>query len=484
MTEIADTKGTAYLQGLIGFNYLAKEVSALSKPMKILKDYLKDKVGQRKTLYLKFNDGELEEAIKGVYQIKINPSDKNFLNDLRDVLEDKGEVVDRQKTKPGQTITFKSGFQLYLSGRTLSNVIDESGNPVSAKKPTNDQQEDGFIINLKEGSLFSHLKINNKIGFEFSKDWYSSFTKSFDAFTSKIIKKSSLSEYEFYRDSDNKKLEMLNQITDPEILPSAKDNWNPSDLWCVKISEKNRLAKAIGKLHSERIKNNNVSIERINKFIETEFNKMNLIGVSLKQVTGNSAKVEKITKDAKYINSVKFLKYGPKMDFDVTKSYFDVNVKMSCLKNDTLDYFFRFRPRGSSSALTQNGEGRLEGSGPADGAVDKKNVISAMFPGADNITKVDIGKSKTIKQAVDAIAKKDKTYKSLQTWLSKGIFKFVNISNLDKTTDAQSIKRGLLNLNYVYLFDTYRDQKELYKKFYLSSKKVNEFSSIHYKIYG
>lgn len=484
MTEIADIKGTSYAQGKLALDYLSKASTTLAKPMKLLEAYLKDKVVKRKTLHLKFNDGELEEVTKGIYQIKINPSDKNFLNDLRDVLEDKGENIDKHKTKPGQTITFTSGFQLYLSGRTLSNVIDETGNPISAKKPTNDQQEDGFIINLKEESLLPHMKINSKIGFEFNKDWYHSFEKSFKAFTDKIIKKSKLGDYEYYRDSDKKKLKMLNQITDTKILPSAKDNWNPSDLWCVKKNEKDRLAKTIDKLYSERIKNSNVSIERINKFIETEFKKMNLIGVSLKQVTGSSARVDKITKDAKYINSVKFLRYGPKMDFDVTKSYFDVNVKMSCLKNDTLDYFFRFRPRGSSSALTQNGEGRLEGSGPADGAVDKKNVISVMFPGADNITKVDIGKSKTINQAVDAIATKDKTYKSLQTWLTKGIFKFVNISNLDKTTDTQSIRRGLLNLNYVYLFDTYKDQKELYKKFYLSSKKVNEFSSIHYKISG
>ena len=481
MAEIADTKGTAYLQGLSGFNYLAKEISSLSKPMKILKDYLKDKIGQRKTLHLKFNDGELEEVIKGVYQIKINPSDKNFLNDLRDVLEDKGEVVDRQKTKPGQTITFKSGFQLYLSGRTLSNVFDESGNPLAKTSPKTEQQEDGFLINLKEGQMLKHLVINKKIGFNFDKDWYNSFLKSYEGFTSNIISESNLGDYDFYRDSDKGKLELLNNITDTKILPAAKDNWNPSDIWCIKKSEISRLKKEIDTLYKQ-LQNKNVSIERLNKFIEVELKKKNLIGVSLKQVTTNKAKVEKITKDAKYIDSVKFKKYGTKMNFDVTKSYFDVNVKMQCLKNTELDYFFRFRPRGSSSALTQNAEGRLEGSGPADGAVDKKNLISVLFPGADNITKADIGKAKTIQDALDNIIKKDKSYNNLHKWVKKGSYKFVNINGLKNTTDVQSIKRGLLNLNYVYLIDSYSDQKALFKKFYLSSKKVNEFSSIHYKI--
>ena len=185
--EQIDKTGTAYLQGIQGLNYLGK-MSGFKKPMNILKSYLKSN-GKRKTLYLKFDEGKIDEVLKGVYQIKINPSDKNFLNDLRDELEDNGEDIDKAKTKPGQTITFKSGFQLYLSGRTLSNVIDESGNSVAAKKPTNDQQEDGFIINLKEGKMLENFQINKKIGFQFGKDWYNSFTRSFAGFTSKIISK-------------------------------------------------------------------------------------------------------------------------------------------------------------------------------------------------------------------------------------------------------------------------------------------------------
>ena len=241
--EQLDKKGTAYLQGIQGLDYLGK-MSGYKKPMNILKSYLKSD-GKRKTLYLKFDEGKIDEVVKGVYQIKINPSDKNFLNDLRDELEAKGEDIDKAKTKPGQTITFKSGFQLYLSGRPLRNVIDESGEPVAANTPTNNQQEDGFILNLKAGKMLEQSVISNKIGFQFGKDWYGSFTKSFAGFTSKIIQKKDLSKYEFYRDSDPKKLDMLNDITDPDILPSSKDNWNPADVWAVKISKKGDLEKKL-----------------------------------------------------------------------------------------------------------------------------------------------------------------------------------------------------------------------------------------------
>ena len=173
------------------------------------------------------------------------------------------------------------------------------------------------------------------------------------------------------------------------------------------------------------------------------------------------------------------------MDYDVLKTYFDIHVKMSCIKNDSLDYLFRFRPRAASDAKTNNGEGRLSGSGPADGAIDKKNVLSVLLPNADDITSEKYGKSKTINEALNfLVASNKKKYEGLQKWVNKGSYKFLKISNLDKKADDKDIRRGLLNLNYAYLIDTYKDQKELYKKFYLAAKKVNEFSSIHYKISG
>ena len=87
------------------------------------------------------------------------------------------------------------------------------------------------------------------------------------------------------------------------------------------------------------------------------------------------------------------------------------------------------------------------GSGPADGAIDKKNVLSVLLPNADNITKEKYGKSKTILEALDFLVK-SKKYKGLQTWVNKGSYKFLKISNLDKKADDKDIRRGLLNLNY------------------------------------
>jgi len=471
-----ENKGTAYLQGIKGLDYLAKINVNLSKPMNVLKKFLSGNP-LRKSLYLTFNDGE-PKITKGVYQIKVNPKNETFLNSLRDELSKEKQIVDTINTVQGQIITFKSGFQLYASGKKLGNVIGEDGKAVAATNPKISQQEDGFIFNLKAGKLLPHMEINKKVGFNFGEDWYNSYKASFNGFIKEIIPQAQLKNYEFYRDSDNKKLELLNQITDTEILPSAKDNWNPSDVWCVKINQKDRLQKEVKVLYDKAI-NDKVSIEKLNKFIEVEFKKQNLIGVSLKQVTTSSATVATITKDAKYVDSVKFLGFGEIFKFDVTKTYFDINVKMVCLKLDKLDYMFRFRPRGSSSAVTQNAEGKPPKQGPFDGAVDKANVISVFFPGADNIAKVNIGKSKSIEEAILNL---DNQYADFKKWTSKKNHKFVSLINLENKANEQEIRRGLLNTYYSYLIDVYKDHKELFKRFYLASKKVNEFSSIHYKI--
>ena len=86
--------------------------------------------------------------------------------------------------------------------------------------------------------MLENLKFNKKIGFHLVKIGMVHLTKSFDLQV-KIIKKTDLRKNsEFYRDSDKKKLEMLNQITDSTILPSSKITGTPSDVWAVKKDEK------------------------------------------------------------------------------------------------------------------------------------------------------------------------------------------------------------------------------------------------------
>jgi len=489
-----EDQGMSYYQGSFGLNYLADNVPSMKSFMKSLIKNLDEST--RKNLYLTFQDGELfKPSDPAKYQIKIirgNQEGQKLLRNVQNFLLENGDVL-LTKRPNGKYANFKSGLQLYISGGRLKNVMGENGKPIASAAPKTDQQEDGFIINLKKGELLEHSKINNQIGFNLSEDWYNSYKRSFAAFTTganKIIPQSKLKEYEFYRDSDDAHLPpFLKQITDPAILPSAKDNWNPADVWCVRKSCATHLKETIGKFYDEA-KQPNISIEQLNKFVETEFKKGNLIGVSLKQVTGQQATCERIENDAKYRDGVEYCGPASKFSFNAAGTYFEIGVKMSCLKKDNIHYKFKFRPRSSAKQLTLSGEGLPAGRGTFDGAIDKKFVIAKYFPKADDIACIlsdkEIAEAQTIAAAASLIAEKhpqNKQYAGYAKWLETPEHKFVVLCNTEtKQKETHTIRRGLLNTYYAYLIDTYKDHQELFKDFYLSAKKVNEFSSIHYKI--
>src|SRR6056300_848704 len=133
--------GISYFQGKKGLDHLAKEVPVFKGAMAILNNS-----DRRKTLYLEFKDGKLYSRPR----IKINPKDTEYAELLVGQLttKSKGSIKLDPSTTPGDTYVLSVGgqfFRLYLSGRTLSNVIGEDGKAVDAKKPTTAQQEDGCM---------------------------------------------------------------------------------------------------------------------------------------------------------------------------------------------------------------------------------------------------------------------------------------------------------------------------------------------------
>ena len=74
------------------------------------------------------------------------------------------------------------------------------------------------------------------------------------------------------------------------------------------------------------------------------------------------------------------------MEFDVLQTYFDINVKMSCIKNNTLDYLLDLDLEDPSSGQQQIMEKVVYlVQDQNDGAIDKKNVLSVLLPNADDI---------------------------------------------------------------------------------------------------
>ena len=62
-------------------------------------------------------------------------------------------------------------------------------------------------------------------------------------------------------------------------------------------------------------------------------------------------------------------------------------------------------------------------------------------------------------------------------------FALLNVNGLDDSLGEYEIRRSMVLLYYIFRFETTGNQPQLFKDFYLSAKKMNEFSSVHWKVY-
>lgn len=330
---------------------------------------------------------------------------------------------------------------------------------------------------LESAKLQSKQNINKAIGFSFGEDWHNSFERSFKGISDKIMNPSTMKQYNFYRDSDSKKPIFLNQLTDEQILPDKKDNWNPSDLWAVKKASESKLKVEVDKLYKAVSKDND--IEKLNDFIFKKFKAKEIIGISLKQVTKPMATIQKVQTDAKYMNSLRYDGIIEKFKFDCGNSYFDILLKMKVFKK-TVEYRFRFRPRGASGQVKTYGEGQPVEQKTFDGAISS-DVVDKEFK--DTRTFEGLALKLKTKTNVISTLKTSNLNKDFVEFVEKDKFKLVKVSGLEDKLSDYEIKRGIVLLYYIYKFEISTNKQRLFKSFYLAAKKLNEFSSIHFKVF-
>ena len=456
-----------YYQGDYGFKTILKRYPIFKSFVSVLS---KDK----SNLYLELDDTKMGNTPK----IKTIADVKEYDRILNLLTKVKGAKF-KEKSK-GNEYDISLGnliWRFYRSGGRLQNVFDEKGNAKTASKPTIPQQEDGVRYLLESAKLQSKMNINKAVGFNFGQDWHDSFEKSFNGISKEIMNPTTMKSYNFYRDSNPNKPKFLNQLTDESILPDKKDNWNPSDIWAVKRSSEIKLAKEVDKLHKDVSKDND--IEKLNDYIFKKFKSKEIIGISLKQVTASKATVKKIQTDAKFMNSLKYDGILKKFEFNASNSYFDILFKMKVFKK-TVNYRFRFRPRGASGQVKTFGEGQPVEQKTFDGAVSSDIVVSEfkdVRTFENNVLKV-----KT-KNNVLTTLKTSNLNEDFVDFVIDDKFKFVKISELEDKLSDYEIKRAIVLLYYIYNFETANNKQRVFKRFYLAAKKMNEFSSIHYKVF-
>ena len=456
-----------YYQGDFGFKTILKRYPNFKSFVSVLK---KDK----SNLYLETNDG----IMSNIPLVKTIADPKEF-NRVLDVLTKVKTAKFNVKTRDN-IVDVTMGpltWRYYRSGGRLQNVFDEKGNAKTASKPTISQQEDGVRYLLESAKLQSKQNINKAIGFSFGEDWHNSFERSFKGISDKIMNPSTMKQYNFYRDSDSKKPIFLNQLTDEQILPDKKDNWNPSDLWAVKKASESKLKVEVDKLYKAVSKDND--IEKLNDFIFKKFKAKEIIGISLKQVTKPMATIQKVQTDAKYMNSLRYDGIIEKFKFDCGNSYFDILLKMKVFKK-TVEYRFRFRPRGASGQVKTYGEGQPVEQKTFDGAISS-DVVDKEFK--DTRTFEGLALKLKTKTNVISTLKTSNLNKDFVEFVEKDKFKLVTVSGQQDKLSDYEIKRGIVLLYYIYKFEISTNKQRLFKSFYLAAKKLNEFSSIHFKVF-
>lgn len=461
-----------YFQGKSGFTMLMAKKPALKTVLSKFTPF--DKV-----MYLETDEG----VMPATPTLKIVSGDpKTFSEIFKAAMTVKTAKADIKEPDNKVIISVGSDkFIIYKSGGRLQNVVDSDGNALTSKTPSTNQQEDGvrFILEQisKTGKFPTKEAINKDCKFEFGKDWHDSFVKTTNAVLTKIPTPK-MKQYDFYRDSNDKKLDLLNKITDSKILPDSKDNWNPSDIWAVKKTAVPKLQKTVNDLHAA-IKKGEKGIEDLNKFVETTFKAEDIIGISLKKVDGAKATISKIEVDAKYMNNLSYHGVTKKFEFNCANSYFDFLIDMKSFK-DTINYRFRFRPRGASGELNTYGEGQPQTAKVWDGAISR-DLLNSEFPQLAGITAEAKSRLKVMSTVSQTIL--SQTYdKQFAAFVKANKFKFVNVTGIADKLGEYEVKRAVVLLYYIYKLETC-DQKKIFKQMYLAAKKMNAFSSVHYKVY-
>ena len=122
-----------------------------------------------------------------------------------------------------------------------------------------------------------------------------------------------LSEYSnpgwtlFDRDDKNGFMNYITNLVKVKFGIAKKDAWNPADIWLIKSSGgqvpsiyRNSIDEAMNGKKGGATQ----TLEELNVIMRAMFKKGQVVGISLKKISGNQAKYEKINADDKFFNKI------------------------------------------------------------------------------------------------------------------------------------------------------------------------------------
>lgn len=196
---------------------------------------------------------------------------------------------------------------------------------------------------VKDKKYFELVKLYPAINKQWIDNYYAQQKTFLDEF-------SGIKFTEFTRDGGF--MDFISKLVSQKFKIAKKDSWDPADIWCVNNEKK--VIKDIQKIMDA--KNGITSITELNTMMRTLYKKRQLVGISLKLISGKEAKYEEVNIDEKLFPDVKNynfnvktikcflgLKEGSKFETQ------DARVVVETMENGKKQYFdFQIKPNTTS----------------------------------------------------------------------------------------------------------------------------------------
>ena len=219
-------------------------------------------------------------------------------------------------------VNLKTFLNQNLKGKVYNVRFRETSKKTGSKAPdakTTEMQEKGskyvfeyVLENKKSGytnlqAFKSDQKMVDglkKIYPDVDDDWFDVFYKQhkviLDKFAGSQITK-------FDHSGKGSFMNKITEIINKNFGVAKKDNWNPADIWGVRGSSKDVIIKVEEAVYGSR---DSQTIQQLNALMRGMYKAKELVGVSLKKVSGKEAKWEEYNIEALTLNEINDYKYN------------------------------------------------------------------------------------------------------------------------------------------------------------------------------
>lgn len=431
----------------LGIKDVPKTTPELQTFVKTLSSFLKGDVE-----YLYFDD--VYDYNKASKRLVIKITNKSLLASI--AKSPKFKMYGFKKKGANYVSSADINVELYPSGGIRgSGKLPRKGEV--QKTPSTAQQELGsiaYFLGMLGNKAPTLQEISKEVKFDFGIEWQHNFEQQWKAFKKGMG--TLPSKANIYLDSGSNDSNIIISVAKRVGLKDLKDNWNPADIWMMSIS-KSKIASETKDI---------TSLEEYNAYLLDKFNAREIVGISLKKVSVGKPGKFKIVSSSDI----------PQVDFEPKRVLFDPYQKNFIFETKgTLDGFnlrvgYKAGTITSLSDIRIYLEGRMKGT-----SVQLGGVSSALFPTlAKKYGAFDIAADKKIILA------------DPMTYINKNLSRIVSNKVVEnKTTEmptSELKQQGAAFLLY-YLDVLLSSDPSILKACFYSSSKMNDFSSIHCKLY-